>query len=86
MPLIEVHLIENVFNPEQERQIIQKLTDAMVSIEGENARRDPGSKFQRHERRNGAAAASRWPPNPSRISQPDERRREAGSLSGVAWR
>ena len=38
MPLIEVHLIENVFNPEQKRQIIQKLTDAMVSIEGENMR------------------------------------------------
>jgi len=47
MPLIEVHLIENVFNPGQERQIIQKLTDAMVSIEGENAGRDPGSKFQK---------------------------------------
>jgi 4-oxalocrotonate tautomerase len=38
MPLIEVHLIENVFNLEQKRQIIQKLTDAMVSIEGENMR------------------------------------------------
>ena len=38
MPLIEVHLIEQVFNPEQKRQIIQKLTDAMVSIEGENMR------------------------------------------------
>jgi 4-oxalocrotonate tautomerase len=38
MPLIEVHLIENVFNPEQKRQIIQKLTDAMVSIDGENMR------------------------------------------------
>ena len=38
MPFIEVHLIENVFNPEQKRQIIQKLTDAMVSIEGENMR------------------------------------------------
>ena len=38
MPLIEVHLIEKVFNPEQKRQIIQKLTDAMVSIEGENMR------------------------------------------------
>jgi 4-oxalocrotonate tautomerase len=38
MPLIEVHLIENVFNPEQKRQIIQKLTDAMVSVEGENMR------------------------------------------------
>jgi 4-oxalocrotonate tautomerase len=38
MPLIEVSLIENVFNSEQKRQIIQKLTDAMVSIEGENMR------------------------------------------------
>ena len=38
MPLIEVHLIENVFNSEQKRQIIEKLTDAMVSIEGENTR------------------------------------------------
>ena len=38
MPLIEVHLIEKVFSPEQKRQIIHKLTDAMVSIEGENMR------------------------------------------------
>ena len=33
MPLIEVHLIENVFNPEQKRQIIKKLTDTMVTID-----------------------------------------------------
>lgn len=38
MPLIEVHLIENVFTPEQKHKIIEKLTDAMVSIEGENMR------------------------------------------------
>jgi 4-oxalocrotonate tautomerase len=38
MPLIEVHVIENVFSPEQKRQMIEKLTDAMVSIEGENMR------------------------------------------------
>ena len=38
MPLIEVHLIENVFSPEQKREVIQKLTDAMVSVEGENMR------------------------------------------------
>jgi 4-oxalocrotonate tautomerase len=38
MPLIEVHVIENVFNPEQKSQMIRKLTDAMVSIEGENMR------------------------------------------------
>jgi 4-oxalocrotonate tautomerase len=38
MPLIAVHLIEGVFSPEQKRQIIKKLTDAMVSVEGENMR------------------------------------------------
>ncbi|MBN8934769.1 MAG: tautomerase family protein [Rhizobiales bacterium] len=38
MPLIEVHLIESVFTPEQKRQIIEKLTDAMVSVEGEALR------------------------------------------------
>lgn len=38
MPLIEVHLIENVFSPEQKRQMISKLTDAMVAVEGEAMR------------------------------------------------
>ena len=38
IPLIEVHLVEKVFSHEQKRQIIQRLTDAMVSIEGENMR------------------------------------------------
>ena len=38
MPLIQVKLIENVFTPLQKQAIIAKLTDAMVSIEGENMR------------------------------------------------
>jgi 4-oxalocrotonate tautomerase len=38
MPLINVKLIEDVFTPEQKGQIIERLTDAMVSIEGENMR------------------------------------------------
>jgi len=38
MPVLEVHLIENVFTPDQKRQMIEKLTDTMVSIEGENMR------------------------------------------------
>jgi 4-oxalocrotonate tautomerase len=38
MPLIEVHLIEDVFDSAQKKQIIEKLTDAMVSVEGENMR------------------------------------------------
>jgi 4-oxalocrotonate tautomerase len=38
MPLIQVKLIEGVFTEAQKREIVHKLTDAMVSIEGENMR------------------------------------------------
>ena len=38
MPLIEVKVIEGVFTSEQKKEIVKKLTDAMVSIEGENMR------------------------------------------------
>jgi 4-oxalocrotonate tautomerase len=38
MPLIQVKLIEKVFTTEQKEQMITKLTDAMVSIEGESLR------------------------------------------------
>jgi 4-oxalocrotonate tautomerase len=37
MPLINVKLIEDVFTPEQKQQIVETLTDAMVSIEGRAA-------------------------------------------------
>jgi len=38
VPLIQVRLIEGVFTDAQKRAIVHKLTDAMVSIEGENMR------------------------------------------------
>jgi 4-oxalocrotonate tautomerase len=38
VPLINVKLIEGVFSPDQKREIIHKLTDTMVSIEGEAMR------------------------------------------------
>jgi 4-oxalocrotonate tautomerase len=38
MPLLNVKMIEGVFTPKQKQEMIQKLTDAMVSIEGENLR------------------------------------------------
>ena len=38
MPLIQVKLIEEVFSPAQKKDIITKLTDAMVAVEGENMR------------------------------------------------
>lgn len=38
MPLINVKLIDGVFSSEQKKQIAEKLTDTMVSIEGEAMR------------------------------------------------
>jgi 4-oxalocrotonate tautomerase len=38
MPLITVKVIEGVFSDSQKRDMVKKLTDAMVSIEGENMR------------------------------------------------
>ena len=38
MPLIQVKLIEGVFTGSQKADIVKKLTDTMVSIEGENLR------------------------------------------------
>ena len=86
MPLIEVHLIENVFNPEQKRQIIQKLTDAMVSDRTrEHARRDPGSNLQIRSGEWGIGGQLLTTEAVKDLAA-DERRREAGSRSGVARR
>ena len=38
MPFISVKVIEGVFSPMQKQEMVRKLTDAMVSIEGENMR------------------------------------------------
>jgi 4-oxalocrotonate tautomerase len=38
MPLINVKLIEDVFDAEQKKEIIERLTDTMVAIEGEPLR------------------------------------------------
>ena len=38
MPLIEVKVLEGVFTAQQKQEIIERLTDAMVAIEGESMR------------------------------------------------
>lgn len=38
MPLVNVKVIEGVFDTDQKREIIERLTDTMVAIEGENMR------------------------------------------------
>lgn len=38
MPLVDIQLIEGVFTPEQKQEMIAKVTDTMVGIEGEAMR------------------------------------------------
>ena len=38
MPLIQIHAIKDVFSSEQKREVIEKITDAMVAVEGEELR------------------------------------------------
>ena len=38
MPYINVKIVEDVFTPEQKREMVERLTETMVSIEGENMR------------------------------------------------
>ena len=38
MPHIQVHAIRDVFSKDQKKEVIQKLTDTMVEIEGEAMR------------------------------------------------
>lgn len=38
MPLVTIDLIENVFTPDQKQALIERVTEAMISVEGEGMR------------------------------------------------
>jgi len=38
MPMVQIKLIEGVFNDAQKKDMIKRVTDAMVAVEGENMR------------------------------------------------
>ena len=38
MPLVTIDVIKNAFTPDQKRAMIEKVTEAMVAVEGENMR------------------------------------------------
>lgn len=45
MPLVEINIIEGVFTSKQKQEMIKKVTDTIVSIEGENLREVTGVKI-----------------------------------------
>ncbi len=38
MPLVTIDVMKNVFTPEQKESLIEKVTAAMIEVEGENMR------------------------------------------------
>jgi len=38
MPLVNIEVIENVFTPAQKKEMIKRVTETMISIEGEALR------------------------------------------------
>ena len=38
MPMVTIDVIKDVFTPAQKQQLIAKVTDAMIAVEGENMR------------------------------------------------
>jgi 4-oxalocrotonate tautomerase len=38
MPLVTIDVIKGVFTPSQKKEMIAKVTDAMIQVEGENLR------------------------------------------------
>lgn len=38
MPLVTIDVIKNVFTPDQKRRLIEKVTEAMIEVEGESMR------------------------------------------------
>jgi len=38
MPLVTIDVIKDVFTPQQKRQLIEKVTAAMIEVEGEGMR------------------------------------------------
>ena len=38
MPLVTIDVIKDVFTPDQKEALIEKVTEAMVAVEGENMR------------------------------------------------
>ena len=38
MPLVNIEVIENVFTPAQKKDLIEKVTEALISVEGEALR------------------------------------------------
>jgi hypothetical protein len=65
MPFVNIDVLMDVFTPAQKEDLIAKLTEAMIPMEGENTRRGPGFASTSSKVETGPSAASRFEPRAS---------------------
>lgn len=71
MPLIDIQVIKNVFTPAQKGELVERVTDAVVSVEGEAMRRVTWVRVQEIDEGN-------WAIGGTRLSAADVHRMAAG--------
>jgi 4-oxalocrotonate tautomerase len=57
MPLAQVKGLSGYLSMEQKQELIRKVTDAIVSVEGEGLRSVPGSLLKKSPQASGASVA-----------------------------
>ena len=72
MPLIDIQLIKGVFTPEQKKHMIEKVTEAIVAVEGEAMR--PVTWVRVHETESGE-----WAIGGNPLTAADVKQMAAGS-------
>lgn len=49
MPMVNIEVIKDVFTPRQKRELIEKVTEAMITVEGEAMRGVTWVRVQEYE-------------------------------------
>ena len=79
MPLVTIDVIKDVFTPSQKKELIAKVTEAMIAVEGENLRPVTWVRINEFEGATGRSAGKRCePPTSTRSLRARQRNRPAG--------
>lgn len=86
MPLVEIKVFEGELSQPQSKELIQKVTEVMVSFGGENLRQATWVVVQEVKSGNGGSAAKRWVSMTSGQSRRPNRRTEVAHQRTARYR
>ena len=83
MPFVSVKLVEGVFDTGQKREIIERLTETMVRIEGENMREVTSAVIEEVRSGDWGIGGKGSPPRTSRLSPQEPPHRSSLPADGL---